>query len=196
MEKQWQSRGFSRRAEGTRLSIQFDIISDLARLASVTDRVSIRVHAYVSTGDEKFRLRCEPARRALLAGAKQRPFPCASVSDTVASMSGSPVELRVGGQLYRVVASADEADLRRLADIVDAKLRELTSPGRQLAPQSLLLAAIALAHELEEERERRIKAERRWREKLTTVLARVDAALDATADLERSSGIHSSTSES
>jgi cell division protein ZapA len=111
-------------------------------------------------------------------------------------MSGSPVELRVGGQTYRVVASADEADLRRLADIVDTKLRELTSPGRQLAPQSLLLAAIALAHELEEERERRIKAERRWREKLTTVLARVDAALDATADLERSSGVHSSTSES
>src|SRR5687768_5480560 len=40
-----------------------------------------------------------------------------------ASMGAAPVELRVGGQTYRVVASAEEAELRRLADMVDARLR-------------------------------------------------------------------------
>ena len=111
-------------------------------------------------------------------------------------MSGSPVELRVGGQTYRVVASADEAELRRLADVVDTKLRELTAPGRQLSPQSLLLVAIALAHELEEERERRLLTERRWREKLTSLLARVDAAIDATTAFERHSALESSPHDS
>src|SRR6267154_921484 len=61
-------------------------------------------------------------------------------------MSKGAVELRVGGQTYRVVATAEEADLHRLADVVDDRLRKLTAPGRALSPQSLLLAALALAH--------------------------------------------------
>jgi cell division protein ZapA len=107
-----------------------------------------------------------------------------TVDATVGCMSGAPVELRVGGQTYRVVASADEQELRRLASIVDTKLRELTAPGRQISPQALLLAALALAHDLEEERERRVAVENRWREKLTSMLQRIDAALDATTVVE------------
>ena len=114
-----------------------------------------------------------------------KPFPCVTGDATVGGMSGAPVELRVGGQTYRVVASADEQELRRLADIVDTKLRELTAPGRQISPQALLLAALALAHDLEEERERRVTVEQRWREKLTSMLQRIDAAIDATAVVER-----------
>lgn len=94
--------------------------------------------------------------------------------------AAAPVELRVGGQTYRVLASAEETELRRLADMVDARLRELVSPGRQIHPQALLLAAIALAHDLEQERERRLHVEQRSREMLSTLLARIDAALDAT----------------
>jgi len=97
-------------------------------------------------------------------------------------MHRSPVELRVGGQTYRVVASAEEADLRRLADLVDARLRELTGPGRAISPQAMLLAAIALAHDLEEERERRRRVEARSREMLTSLLERIDNVLDETAD--------------
>lgn len=97
-----------------------------------------------------------------------------------ASMGAAPVELRVGGQTYRVVASAEEAELRRLADMVDARLRDLVAPGRQLHPQALLLAAIALAHDLEQERERRQHVEQRSREMLTTLLSRIDAVLDST----------------
>jgi len=95
-------------------------------------------------------------------------------------MSRSPVELRVGGQTYRVVASAEETELRRLADVVDGRLRELAGPGRAIAPQTLLLAAISLAHELEEERTRRLSVEQRSREMLSNVLERIDAALEAT----------------
>jgi len=89
----------------------------------------------------------------------------------------SPVELKVGGQTYRVLASAEDATLRRLADVVDAKLRE--HGGAHVAsPQALVLAAIALAHDLEEERARRASLESRSRKMLRSLLARIDAALD------------------
>ena len=93
-------------------------------------------------------------------------------------MSGTPVELKIGGQTYRVLASAEEAELRRLAEIVDMRLRTLTTPGRQVSPQTLLLAALALAHDLEEERERRLHVEARAKEMLRSVLERIDAVLD------------------
>lgn len=94
---------------------------------------------------------------------------------------GTPVELRVGGQSYRVLASADEVELRRLAAIVDARLRALTGPGRQVSPQTLLLAAIALAHDLEEERKSRKVAEERSKQMLSTLLQRIDAVLEESA---------------
>ena len=91
---------------------------------------------------------------------------------------GNPVELRVGGQSYRVVASADEAELRRLAGLVDARLRSLSQPNRQISPQALLLAAIALAHDLEEERAARRRAEERSKQMLRALLQRIDAVLE------------------
>ena len=96
------------------------------------------------------------------------------------AMNRAPVELRVGGQSYRVVATADETELQRLAEVVDARLRELAGPGRAIAPQTLLLAAIALAHDLEEERAKRVAVERRSKEMLSSVLERIDAALAET----------------
>jgi cell division protein ZapA len=97
-------------------------------------------------------------------------------------MSGTPVELRVGGQTYRVVASSSEDELRRLAEIVDDRLRALTSAGRQVSPHSLLLAALSLAHDLEEERARRAKLEARSKEMLGSLITRIDAAISATAE--------------
>ena len=95
-----------------------------------------------------------------------------------------PVEVRVGGRTYRVLASTDEADLQRLANLVDERLRELSGPGRGLAPKSLLLAAISFAHDLEEERERRRQVEERSRETLRSVLRRIDAAIEAADQFE------------
>jgi cell division protein ZapA len=96
-------------------------------------------------------------------------------------MPKAPVELRVGGQTYRVVASAEEAELRRLADVVDERLRALAGPGRGVSAQTLLLAAISLAHDLESERGRRIRVETRSREMLASLVSRIDAALEADA---------------
>lgn len=91
-----------------------------------------------------------------------------------------PVQLKIGGQSYKVVSSADEDELQRLADAVSAKVDQLTPRGKVAPPQAVLLAAIALAHELEQERERRASVERRARDMLRRVLVRIDDALDAT----------------
>jgi len=87
------------------------------------------------------------------------------------------VQLKVGGQQFKVVSSASEGDLERLAGVVDKKLGELGTKGRA-APQGVLLAAIALAHDLEEERARRSALERKTRDLLRRVLVRLDHALE------------------
>ena len=88
------------------------------------------------------------------------------------------VELRVAGQNYRVVSSVSEDDLRRLAAVVGSKLVEVAGKGRGSPPQAMLLAAIALAHELESQRDGKLRLERRTRDLLRRMLARVDAALE------------------
>ncbi|HVW28327.1 MAG TPA: cell division protein ZapA [Polyangiaceae bacterium] len=99
-------------------------------------------------------------------------------------MDRVPVELRVGGHTYRVVGNTGPDELQRLASIVDGKLRELNASSAY-HPQSLLLVAMALAHELEVERSRRRDAETRARDvethsrdMLRSLLDRVDAALE------------------
>lgn len=94
-------------------------------------------------------------------------------------MDGRPVQLRVAGQSYRVVSSASEEELQRLADAVTAKVEELTPRGKVPTSQSVLLAAIALAHELEEERARRMTLERRARDMFRRVLVRIDDVLES-----------------
>ena len=94
-------------------------------------------------------------------------------------MDARPVQLRIAGQSYKVVSSADEGDLQRLAETVSAKVSELTPRGKAASPQAMLLAAIALAHDLEEERDRRVAVERRTRDMLRRVLVRIDDALDS-----------------
>lgn len=97
-------------------------------------------------------------------------------------MDGRSVSLRVAGQSYQVVSSASEEELQRLADTVNAKVEELTPPGKFASPAAVLLAAMALAHELEEERGRRRSLERRAKEMLRQVLVRIDDALDRASD--------------
>jgi cell division protein ZapA len=95
------------------------------------------------------------------------------------SMSALPVELRVGGQTYRVTSSAGEGELQRLAGVLDDRLRRFV--GSRAVPQNaLLLVAMELAHELEEERDRRGKVETRAKEMFRTLLTRIDAALEET----------------
>lgn len=88
------------------------------------------------------------------------------------------VEVNVGGQMYRVVASAGEQSLQRYAGVVNERLRELTGSDRAPGPQALLLVAMALAHDLEEERTRRLSAVSSAGEMLRDLLSRVNQALD------------------
>jgi cell division protein ZapA len=93
-------------------------------------------------------------------------------------MDRRTVELRIAGQSYRVVSSAPEEDLVRLADKVAEKLAEVAPRGKPQSGQALLLAAMALAHEVEAERDRRESLERRTRDLLRRVLVRIDDALE------------------
>jgi cell division protein ZapA len=92
-------------------------------------------------------------------------------------MDRRTVELRVGGQKYRVISSAGEDELKHLADVVSAKLSQVAPAGRAQLPQSMLLAALALAHDAEKERGRRESLERRTGEILRRVLAGIDETL-------------------
>jgi cell division protein ZapA len=97
-------------------------------------------------------------------------------------MDGRPVSLRVAGQAYKVFSSASEEELQRLADTVSAKVEELANGSKGTAPQAVLLAAMALAHELEKERARRVFVERRAQDMLRRVLGRIDDALSCASD--------------
>jgi cell division protein ZapA len=92
-------------------------------------------------------------------------------------MERRTVELRIAGQNYRLVSSAPADELQRLAGMVEEKLAELGPRGRA-QPQALLLAAMALAHEVEAERDRRESVERRTRDLMRRMLVRIDDALE------------------
>jgi cell division protein ZapA len=91
-------------------------------------------------------------------------------------MPRAAVELRIAGKVYRVVSSAPEADVRRLGGVVAATLTRVAPKAG--GPDAMLLAALALAHELETERERRADLERRTRDLLRRAVMRIDDALD------------------
>ena len=93
-------------------------------------------------------------------------------------MERRTVQLRVAGQTHRVVTTATDGDLKRFVSVIEDKLAELSPRGRVLHPQALLLATLALAHDLEEERARSQRIETRARETLSRLLERIDAALE------------------
>lgn len=103
-------------------------------------------------------------------------------------MERRTVEVRIAGQAYRVVSTARQADLNRLAEMVSAKVAEVTPRGRAVAPQAMLLAAMALAHEVEAERAQRQTVERRTRDLLRRVLVRIDNAMEPLEPVEADAG--------
>lgn len=87
------------------------------------------------------------------------------------------VQLRVGGQTYRVNTTATEDELARLTAMVEQKLSVVAPGGRMVNPQALLLAALALAHDLEEERARFASHKTETRAAFGRMLERVESAL-------------------
>ena len=97
-------------------------------------------------------------------------------------MDRRTVQLQIAGQSYKVVSSAPETELVHLADVVTSKVAEVSPRGRPVPPQAMLLAAMALAHELEAERAKREALERKTRDLLRRVLMRIDDALEPAED--------------
>ena len=93
-------------------------------------------------------------------------------------MSRRTVVVTVGAREYKLVSSASEEELVRLAGTVTAKLAEIVPAGRPEPPQALLLVAMALAHDLEEEQARAAALERKSRDVLRRVLVRLDGVLE------------------
>jgi cell division protein ZapA len=96
-------------------------------------------------------------------------------------MERRTVQLNVAGQTYRVVTTASDGDLKRLVSALEDKLAEVSPRGRAVNPQAMLLAALALIHDLEEERGRARRIEGRAKEALGQLLIRIDSALQEEA---------------
>lgn len=67
--------------------------------------------------------------------------------------------------------------MERLATVVDEKLTSLVPPGKPLSPQSLLLVAIALAHDVEVERAKAERVRSQSRSALRSMLGEVEETL-------------------
>jgi len=98
-------------------------------------------------------------------------------------MSEGAVQLKLAGQTYQVVSSAREPELKRLAQVVEQTIMGLTPPGRQPSPQALVLAAITLAHELEEAQAQIEQLRERHKHVLASLLGRVDSLLEESEGL-------------
>jgi cell division protein ZapA len=94
------------------------------------------------------------------------------------AMKDAATAVRVGDQTYQVRANVDPTELRRLAALVDARIRALVPPGRLIPPSAIVLAAIALVHDLEQERDERAASEGDTRARVVALMRSVDAALD------------------
>jgi cell division protein ZapA len=98
-------------------------------------------------------------------------------------MGGRAVELCVAGISCRVATSADDAELTALTALVEEKLASVLKPGRPVTKQAMLLAAIALAHDVREQRARADAILSRSKETLGRLLERVDEVLAQSDDL-------------
>ena len=92
-------------------------------------------------------------------------------------MERRTVQLRLAGQTYRVVTTAGDAELKRFVTMIEDKLSAMPR-GKAMHPQALLLATLALANDLEEERARAQRIETRAKETLARLVERIDAALE------------------
>jgi len=102
-------------------------------------------------------------------------------------MGARTVQVRIGSQSYRLVTTVSEAEVHELAGVVERKLATVVPPGRAATPQAMLLAAIALAHDVEIERARASRMTEQTRLVYQRLAARVDEAL-RTVDAARGGG--------
>ena len=81
------------------------------------------------------------------------------------------VTVTIAGQRYHLRSDADEAHVRRIAELVEERFRKAQRSTRQVATDKLaMLTALQLADELLAERERRAALRRAVRERSRRML--------------------------
>ena len=93
-------------------------------------------------------------------------------------MSENAVELNVAGQSCRVVTTADPKELQELSAMVEEKLAGVLQPGRPVDARTMLLAAVALANDVREQRARADAIAAKAKAALSGLMTRVDRALE------------------
>ena len=86
------------------------------------------------------------------------------------------VSLSIAGRQYKVVTTAGDGELQRLVARVEEKVK-LVGGSRGATPDAILLAAIALAHDVEQEAARADRILARATETASELLRRVDEVL-------------------
>ena len=99
----------------------------------------------------------------------------------MSSSSSQPVIIRILDREYTVGCEPDERDsLSAAARLLDARMREIRGGNRVAALDRVaVLAALNLAHELQQLRDDAQRRDRDMRRTLDGVEARLDAVLDA-----------------
>ena len=86
------------------------------------------------------------------------------------------VKIKLAGREYRVVTTASDAELKRLVGRVEGRLAEVAG-RRGGTPEAILLTAIALAHDVEEQERRADRVVAKAQRVGGELLRRVDDAL-------------------
>lgn len=97
--------------------------------------------------------------------------------------SAQATSVTIGGASFRVRSSVGDEELAVLARLVTEKL-EATGAG-PLDARRVILASLALAHELEVERRRRRELEAKLRARLVSAIERLDDILEAGDNVSR-----------
>ena len=97
------------------------------------------------------------------------------------SAANDPVSIRVLDREYTVGVEPDERDsLMAAAKLLDSKMREVRGANRMAAVDRVaVLAALNLAHELQQLREQSGKRDRELARTLDGLQSKLDALLDA-----------------
>lgn len=96
-------------------------------------------------------------------------------------MSG-PVKVQIFGQMYAIRGELDEAYVQKLAAYVDEKMRAIADATATVDTQKLaVLAALAIADELQSTQKERGDQEELLREQAERCLTLVERALKQTA---------------
>lgn len=95
-------------------------------------------------------------------------------------MAKRSVVVHIAGQRLVVRSDADEAYVQRLAGYVDERVCEVQRSSKRVPSQSLaVLAALNIADELFQEREKRTELKRKIRDKSRAVLSYLDKEVKA-----------------